>query len=136
MAKLSKMQAQAIINKLGREATNLRNQLIDEEKKNYTPSADAVKLAALLEKRDKLKAESEAAADEAKKFIDELGITGCYAYTKSDEILIKLKDKEIEVKYHRVDLDAALDDLIIESVEEDFSVDNFIEHYLKQVRNG
>lgn len=136
MAKLSKMQAQAIINKLGREATNLRNQLIDEEKKNYTPSADAVKLAALLEKRDKLKAESEAAADEAKKFIDGLGITGCYAYTKSDEILIKLKDKEIEVKYHRVDLDAALDDLIIESVEEDFSVDNFIEHYLKQVRNG
>lgn len=136
MAKLSKMQAQAIISKLSREANNLRNKLIEDEKKNYTPSADAVKLAELLEKRDKLKALSEAAADEAKKFADTIGVSGYYAYTKADEALTKLKDKEIEAKYPKVDVDAALDDLIIESVEDDFSVDNFIEHYLKQVRNG
>jgi len=130
------MQAQAIISKLGREANNLRTKLIEEETKNYTPSADAVKLAELLEKRDKLKALSEAAADEAKKFADAIGITGYYAYTKADEALTKLKTKEIEAKYPKVDVDAALDDLIIESVEDDFSVDGFIEHYLKQVSNG
>lgn len=136
VTKLSKMQAQAIISKLGRESSNLRNKLIEEEKRNYTPSANAVRLAALIEKRDKLKAESEAAAEEARKFAESIGVTGYYAYTKAEDALSKLKDKEIESNYPKVDLGAALDDLIIESVEDDFSVEGFIEHYLKQVRNG
>lgn len=136
MAKLSKIQAQAIINKLGREANALRSKLIEEDKKNYTPSENARKLMELTSKRDRLKAESEAATDAAKKCADELGITGFYACTKADEALNKLRDKEIEAKYTKVDLDAALDDLIIESVEDDFSVDGFIEQYLKQMRNG
>lgn len=136
MAKLSKMQAQAIISKLGREANSLRSKLIEEEKKNYTPSENALKLAELTSKRDKLKAESEAAADEAKRFADAIGVTGYYAYTKAEEALNKLRGSEIEAKYPKVDLDAALDDLIIESVEDDFSVDGFIEFYLKQLRNG
>lgn len=136
MAKLSKMQAQAIISKLGREYNNQRNRLIEDEKKNYTPSPDASRLAALIAERDRLKAESEAATDAAKKCADELGITGFYTCTKADEALNKLRDKEIEAKYTKVDLDAALDDLIIESVEDDFSVDGFIEQYLKQMRNG
>lgn len=130
------MQAQAIISKLGREANNLRDKLIEDEKRNYTPSADYTKLAELTEKRDRLKALSDSASDEAKKFADALGISGFYAYTKADEALEKLRNKEIEARHPKVDVDAALDDLIIESVEDDFSVDNFIEHYLKQVRNG
>lgn len=136
MAKLSKMQAQAIISKLGREANSLRSKLIEEEKKNYTPSENALKLAELTSKRDKLKAESEAATDEAKRFADAIGVTGYYVCTKAEEALNKLRDSEIEAKYPKVDLDAALDDLIIESVEDDFSVDGFIEQYLKQMRNG
>lgn len=130
------MQAQAIISKLGREYNNQRNRLIEEEKKNHTPSPEAEKLAKLLAERDRLKEESEAAADAAKKYAEELGITSYYAYTKADEALNKLRDKEIEAKYTKVDLDAALDDLIIESVEDDFNVDSFIEQYLKQMRNG
>ena len=51
---LSKIQAQAIISKLNREANNLRTQLIKDEKRNYTPSADYIKLAKLIEKRDRL----------------------------------------------------------------------------------
>lgn len=128
------MQAQAIISKLGREYNNQRNRLIEEEKKNHTPSPEAEKLAKLIAERDRLKAESEAATDAAKKYADELGITGFYTYTKADEVLNKLRNKEIEAKYTKVDLDAALDDLIIESVEDDFNVDNFIEHYLKEMR--
>ena len=135
MAKLSKMQAQAIISKLGREYNNQRNRLIEDEKKNYTPSPNAVRLATLIAERDRLREESEAAADAVKKYADELGITGLYPYIKVDEALNKLRDKEIEAKYTKVDLDAALDDLIIESVEDDFSVDGFIEQYLKQMRN-
>ena len=57
--KLSKMQAQAIISKLGREVNNLRDKLIEDEKRNYTPSSDYTKFAELLEKRDKFKALSE-----------------------------------------------------------------------------
>lgn len=128
------MQAQAIISKLGREYNNQRNRLIEEEKKNHTPSPEAEKLAKLIAERDRLKAEFEAATDAAKKYADELGITGFYTYTKADEVLNKLRNKEIEAKYTKVDLDAALDDLIIESVEDDFNVDNFIEHYLKEMR--
>lgn len=130
------MQAQAIISKLGREYNNQRNRLIEEEKKNHTPSPEAEKLAKLIAERDRLKAESEAATDAAKKYADELGITSYYIYTEANEALTKLRDKEIEAKYAKVDLDAALDDLIIESVEDDFSVDSFIEQYLKQMRNG
>ena len=136
MAKLSKMQAQAIISKLGREYNNQRNRLIEEEKKNHTPSPEAEKLAKLLAKRDRLKAESEVASDAAKKYAEELGIATYYTYSKAEEALDKLRDKEIEAKYAEIDLDAALDDLIIESVEDDFNVDNFIEQYLKQMRNG
>lgn len=134
--KLSKMQAQAIISKLGREANNLRSKLIEDEKRNYTPSADYTKLAELVEKRDKLRILSDSAASEAKKFADAIGISGYYSYTKADEALEKLRNKEIEARHLKVDIDAALDDLIIESVEDDFSVDDFIEHYLKQMRNG
>lgn len=137
MAKLSKMQAQAIISKLGREYNNQRNRLIEEEKKNHTLSPEAEKLAKLLAKRDRLKEESEVAADVVKKYAEELGITTYYTYSlKAEEALDKLRDKEIEAKYAKIDLDAALDDLIIESVEDDFNVDNFIEQYLKQMRNG
>ena len=130
------MQAQAIISKLGREYNNQRNRLIEEEKKNHTPSPEAEKLAKLLAERDRLKEESEAAADAAKKYAEELGITSYYSYSKANEALNKLRDKEIEGKYAKIDLDAALDDLIIESVEDDFNVDSFIEQYLKQMRNG
>lgn len=135
MAKLSKVQAQAIISKLGREYNNKRNQLIEDEKKNYTPSPNAIKLANLIAERDRLKSESEAATNAAKKYADELGITGYYAYTKAEEALSKLRDKEIDARYSKVDLEAALDDLIIESVEDGFSIDDFIGQYLIQMRN-
>ena len=135
MVKLSKMQAQAIISKLGREYNNQRNYLIKEEIKNYTLSPEAKKLAELIAKRDRLKEESEAAADTAKKYAEELGITNYYSYSKVDEALQKLRDKEINDKYAIIDLGAALDDLIIESVEDDFNVDSFIERYLKQMKN-
>ena len=134
--KLTKIQAQAIISKLGREYNNQRTRLIEDEKKNYTLSPDAIRLAALIAERDRLKEKSDAAINAAKKCADELGITCFYTSTKADEALNKLRDKEIEAKYTKVDLDAALDDLIIESVEDDFSVDGFIEQYLKQMKNG
>lgn len=130
------MQVQAVISKLGREANSLRDKLIAQEKVGYVPSDNAKKLAALLEERDRLKALSEKASDDAKKFADDLGITGYYAYSKADEALEKLKTKEIEGKYPKVDLEAATDDLIIESVEDDFNVESFIEYYLNKVRNG
>ena len=129
------MQAQAIISKLGREVNNLRDKLIEDEKRNYTPSSDYTKFAELLEKRDKFKALSEAAMNEAIEFACAIGVSGYYTFTKADEALKKLRNREIEVRHPKVDTDAALDDLIIESVEDDFSVDSFIEHYLKQVRN-
>lgn len=130
------MQAQAIINKLGREANNLRNKLIEDKKKNYTPSANYTKLAELMEKRDRLKVLSDSASNEAKNFADAIGVSNYYTYTKADEALEKLRNMEIEARIPKVDIYAALDDLIIESVEDDFSVDGFIEHYLKQMRNG
>lgn len=135
MAKLSKVQAQAIISKLGREYNNKRNQLIEDEKKNYTPSSNAIKLANLIAERDRLKAESEAATNAAKKYADELGITGYYVCTKAEEALSKLRDKEVDARYSKVDLEAALDDLIIESVEDGFNIDDFIGQYLIQMRN-
>lgn len=134
MAKLSKMQAQAIINKLGREYNNRRNKLIEEDKKNYTPSPEAKRLIALIIERDRLQAKLNTAAEAANEYAYELGITNFYTCTKADDALSKLKDKEIQARYAKVDLDAALDDLIIECVEDDFNVDNFIEHYLKEMR--
>lgn len=136
MKKLSKMQAQAIISKLGREYNNQRNSLIEEEIKNYTPSPRAKKFAKLLAERDRLKKEAEEATNAAKKYAEEMGILSYYYYTGAEEALNNIRDREIEAKYAKIDLAAALDDLIIESVEDDFNVDNFIEHYLKQMTNG
>lgn len=89
-----------------------------------------------MDERDRAKVIADAAEKEAKTFMDELELKGVYTYTKTEEILEKLKNKEIEDRHPAIDIDAALDDLIIESVEDDFSVDAFIEHYLEQVRNG
>ena len=88
-----------------------------------------------MNERDRLQAESDAATKAAKEFADKLGITGYYNFTAINEALEKLKNKEITDKHPVINLDAALDDLIIQSIEEDFNIDNFIEHYLKQVRN-
>lgn len=134
MAKLTKVQIQAIINKLGRECTNYRAKLIEEDKKNYIPSSDYNKFKTLLNERNRLQAESKAAMGAAKEFADELGIRGYYSCTAINEALEKLKNKEITDKHPDINLDAALDDLIIQSIEEDFNIDNFIEHYLKQMK--
>ena len=133
MAKLSKMQAQAIISKLGRESKALRARLIEKETRDYTLSDNAKELIKLIEKRDNLKELADNAADAVRKFAESIGLAGIYNYTKTDEAIAKIKTKEIEDKYPNLDLDAALDDLIIDSVEDDFSVDGFIESYLKQV---
>ena len=87
-----------------------------------------------MNERNRLQAESEAAMGAAKEFADELGIRGYYSCTAINEALEKLKNKEITDKHPDINLDAALDDLIIQSLEEDFNIDNFIEHYLKQMK--
>lgn len=87
-----------------------------------------------MNERDRLEAESNAAIAAAKEFADKLGITGYYSCTAINEALEKLKNKEITDKHPAINLDAALDDLIIQSIEEDFNIDNFIEHYLKQMK--
>ncbi len=135
MVKLNKMQAQAIISKLSREVNALRKELIEKEKKNYTPSENALKLKELTEKSNRLRIELDAATEEVREFARNLGVIDYYNYYGTGDILAKLIDFEIEAKYPKIDLDAALDDLIIKSVEDDFDIDNFIEHYLKQVRN-
>ena len=71
-----------------------------------------------------------------KAYAEELGLTTYYNYDSAKSALDKLKDKEIHSKYAKIDLDAALDDLIIESVEDGFNVDSFIEHYIKRMKNG
>ena len=134
MAKLTKVQIQAIISKLGRECTNYRAKLIEEDKKNYIPSSDYDKFKTLLNERDRLEAEFNAAIAAAKEFADKLGITCYYGRTEINEALEKLKNKEITDKHPVIDLDAAIEDLIIQSIEEDFNIDNFIEHYLKQMK--
>lgn len=87
-----------------------------------------------MNERNRLQAESKAAMGAAKEFADELGIRGYYSCTAINEALEKLKNKEITDKHPDINLDAALDDLIIQSIEEDFNIDNFIEHYLKQMK--
>lgn len=87
-----------------------------------------------MNERNRLNAESDAAMEAAKEFADKLGITGYYSCTAINEALEKLKNKEITDKHPAINLDAALDDLIIQSIEEDFNIDNFIEHYLKQMK--
>ena len=136
MVKLNKMQAQAIISKLGREYNIQRTRLIEEEEKNYVPSPETKKFAALLKERDEFKGKYEEASSMAKAYAEELGLTTYYNYDSAKSALDKLKDKEIHSKYAKIDLDAALDDLIIESVEDDFNVDSFIEHYIKRMKNG
>nr|DAI45617.1 MAG TPA: hypothetical protein [Bacteriophage sp.] len=133
--KLNKTQAQAIINKLGREYNSLRNTLIAEDKQNYTPSANAVKLSKLIQKKDKLKAVYSEAIEAARKFAESVGIHNIYDYNGED-VIHRLKILEIEDKYPRINLDAALDDLIISSIEDDFNVDNFIEQHLRKIKNG
>ena len=133
--KLSKMQVQAIISKLTRESEALREELIEEAKKNYIPSENVTKLTELLERRDKLRDEVDKAVNEAKKLAKSVGIEGVYTYTKTDEILNKLIDKELECKYPKINIEEALDDLIISTSNENFSVDNFIESYLIRLKN-
>lgn len=87
-----------------------------------------------MNERNRLQAESEAAMAAAKEFADKLGIKCYYSCTSINEALEKLKNKEVTDKHPVIDLDAALDDLIIQSIEEDFNIDNFIEHYLKQMK--
>lgn len=136
MVKLNKMQAQAIISKLGREYNIQRTRLIEEEEKNYVPSPEVKKFAALLKERDEFKDKYEEALSMAKAYAEDLGLTTYYNYDSVKSALDKLKDKEIHSKYAKIDLDAALDDLIIESVEDGFNVDSFIEHYIKRMKNG
>lgn len=136
MVKLSKIQVQAIISKLGREYNSLRSKLIAEDTQNYTPSDNYIKFSKLIKERDKLREAADELANKVSNLAQSIGLKNVYNYTKEEEILSKLKTHEIESKYSTINLDAALDELIIGSVEDDFSVDNFIEQYLEEIRNG
>jgi hypothetical protein len=130
------MQAQAVINKLERESRVLREALIKKAKEEYVLSGKAKEIAEMIERRDKLKAEAESIAENIRKSAEDLGVTGVYLYSKSEEIIEKLINKGVEEKYPKIDLEAALDELIIKSVDDVIDIDGFIEHYLKQMRNG
>ena len=134
--KLSKMQAQAIISKLGRKATDLRKTLIAEEKEKYVLSKEGKELSKLLEIRDEASNAVKEAEKAVKELAEKLGLSNVYSYTKKEEALERLRDKEIEKLHPAVDIDEALDDLIIRSIEDGFNVDTFIEQYLNKVRNG
>ena len=136
MVKLSKIQVQAIISKLGREYNSLRNKLIAEDTQNYTPSANYNKLSKLVKERDKLREATDKISSEILNLAQSIGLKDVYNYTKGEVLLSKLKTHEIESRYSTINLDAALDELIIGSVEDDFNVDNFIEQYLEEIRNG
>lgn len=136
MTNLNKVQAQAIISKLGREAEALRQELIREATLSYTPSKDAQNLIRLAQERDDLKVAAENAVSTFRKEVDRLGLKGVYAYSKVDDVFSAIKNKEVQDMYLQVDLDEALDDLIIESTKEDFTIEGFIEQYLNKIRNG
>lgn len=136
MFKLNNIQAKAIINKLSRESSKLRNTLIEEEIKNYVPSKEYQELTALLDKRDELKKEYEKSMTECKELADKLGLISFYASTtRAEDAIPRLTKQEVSAKYPEIDLDAALDDLIIESVKDEFDIDNFINTYLKKIKN-
>ena len=88
-----------------------------------------------MNERDSAKTKLEAIEKQIRSYIEELHLTNVYSYTKIEEAIERLRDKEIESMYPALDIDAALDDLIIESVDEDFNVDDFINRYLKKVSN-
>lgn len=133
MIKLNKVQANAVINRLHREYTSLRDKLIKEEKNTYIPSPNVKKAEELIDKRDKLKKQADEAAEAARNFIESLGIT-FYNYGDKKDAINKIKEQDIENKYPPLDLGAALDNLIIDSITEDFDINNFIESYLKPIR--
>lgn len=136
MAKLNKMQAQAVINKLEREASALRKALLEKERLNYTPTPYYNKVAEYLETRDTYSKLAEEAYNKAKEIVDKLTVPGIYKSTSSATVLENLKNKEIEKRVPVVDMDDALDELIIQSIDEDFEVNNFINYYLDKMRNG
>lgn len=136
MAKLNKAQVQAIISKLSREATALRNDIIKEKKQNYVLSDNAIKLRKLIEEKNTLKVKLSTAEDDIKSFINSIGLAGVYYYTNVEEAMDKIEDKEINAEIPSIDYNAALDDLIIESISDDFNVDEFIGRYLNQLKNG
>lgn len=134
MIKLSKMQAQAVINKLRREYNSLRDKLVEEARRNYTLSPNAKKAIELINKRDELKEQADKAAEDTREFLENLGIKGFFNYSKKEEALSKIKEKELKELYPPLDLNAALDNLIIAATREDFDINNFIESYLKQMK--
>lgn len=134
MAKLNKLQAQAIINKLARSAETLRTELINKEKENYTPSKNSERLLDIINKKNEAHDAVTRYSNELTDFTNSIGLKGVYAYTKPEEALKLLKEHEISSKFPAVDLDAALDDLIIASVDADFNIDEFINQYLKQMK--
>lgn len=116
--------------------TNLRNTLIAEEKEKYVLSKNGEELSRLLDKRDLAKAATEEAEKEIRGLINRLDLKSVYSYTKKEEVLERLRDKEIGDLHPEVDIDEALDNLIIKSIDDDFNADEFIEQYLNKVRNG
>lgn len=136
MIKLTKLQAQAIISKLRREAHNLRKSLIEESTRNYTPSQNYKELAKLLNKRDETQKIVDNITNDVKQKLNEISITNVYGFTDKDAILNRLREIEITRKYPAIDADAALDDLIIKSIEDDFNVDEFLRYYLDKLRNN
>lgn len=135
MAKLSKMEANAIINKLNRDYNSLRNSLIEEAAATYTPSKNVATLVFLIKERDNLESQKNKIMSKINDIAHNLGIT-IYAYHDDKDVLSIAKKAEIANKFPKINLEAALDDLIIESIKENFDATGFIKHYLKQIKNG
>lgn len=132
MVKLNKSQAKAIISMIGRKVDAYRKSKTEELLKNYIPSETVQKIIQLYKERDARKEADKAMKIQLEALAKPLNII-LSEFTPTDEAINKVKKAVITSTLPKLDLDEALDELLIASIDDDFNPTDFITNYVEKI---
>jgi hypothetical protein len=117
---------------IGRKVDAYRKSKTEELLKNYIPSETVQKIIQLYKERDARKEADKAMKIQLEALAKPLNII-LSEFTPTDEAINKVKKAVITSTLPKLDLDEALDELLIASIDDDFNPTDFITNYVEKI---
>ena len=136
MKKLTKQQIEALTNRISREYSKEREQLVEKylPKIQFTKEEQAV--IQLAKECDELKERRDQLLDTLKEKANNLGVSTSYYYQlETDTLKENIISAKVAKKYPVLTNQAITEDLLIRSIGNDFDLDTLILEYLNRLKN-
>lgn len=136
MKKLTKQQLEALTNKISKEYSKLREELIEKSlpKVKFTKEEEAI--LQLAKECDKLKEKRDKLLETIKDRLNKIDIITSYYYQlEGPSVKKSITNSKLAKKYPVLTTDEIREELLLRSIGDDFDLDTLILEYLNRLKN-